>query len=824
MTTPDKPAWEPQRDQRPDDETRPDEQRLVLPVNSWDEPDLEGSWWEPSGYREPDPVRPEENRSAFREIAADPARTDRRPPVDPLGGDRSDRRERDLSRRRAESGETDFSDWTDCGFSDDLAATDPGYRSWAEPETTWESLKAWAAQDPLASESPYEPPAPQHPGATGPDTGAATGQRDRAGNGGPRADAGAYGAAAAGHGTQPGPEAAYGTPEARYGAGPEAPAYGAPEARYGPESPGYGVHGGEAPGYGEVHGYGAYGGEAPGYGRRGGPEAAGYGAGSGHEAPGFGGPEAPEQRSLPPAAIPSQVPPAHAAQPPQVPPYTAPGAPQTSPPSAGAAQVPPHVPSQSGPPGRPGGPYDEQPPGTSPGVWNDPYAGPASGGRQTDPHTDRQPDAPMDGRPDHRIGPADDPYTDGRYGMSADASGLPRAGAESPAAYPSDTSAASTGWGLPPALPYPPQNSYPPQNPDPAPTPVPPSAAAPAERVVCEHCGMPPSGAGSSRPGTAFGAHGYGATGAFGAPRREEPVETGGSDVGARAFGTQGSGQIGAGPGAFEATDVATGPMERLGVPGGQSAQDRPVWSTRPSPGEPYAGEGAATRGLPAGGSPAAGHVHVLKAENQDESYAWEQGGEDYVRIVGKDSGTERPEEPEEPQGRPSEYGERFPTPPRPPEEREPSERFGDRTPPADGGQPPTGDQRVHPGEPGRHGGAVYYQQPRRRGEGLGTAAMVLGIVSIILLFFCGVGALTALAGAVLGVVALAVGSSKGRAVTGIVLSVLTLVLAAVIGVVFYNWFQTNKIGECFDVRTHPTQASTQRCIEEKLSGSGLTG
>ncbi|MGI5492814.1 hypothetical protein [Microtetraspora malaysiensis] len=720
MTTPDKPAGEPQRDQRPDNETRPDEQRLVLPVNSWDEPDLEGSWWEPSGYREPDPVRPGENRSAFRETADDPARTEHRPPADPLGRDMSDRRERgDLSRRGAEAGEPDFSEWTDCGFSDDLAATDPGYRSWAEPETTWERLKAWAAQDPLANEPPYAPPAPQHPGAAGPDTSDATGQRDHAGNGASPADAGAYGEAAAGQGAHAGPEAAYGTPEARYGTGPEA------------------------------HGYGAHGRhEAAPYGTHGVPEAAGYGPDSGHEAAAygaFGGPEALEQPSLPSTAVPSQVPPPHVAQPPQAPPYAAPGAPQTSPSPAGSAQMPPQIPSQSGPPGRPGGPYDEQPSG-APGGWND-------------------------------------PYMDSRYGMSADASGLPRVGADGSAepstAYPADMSTPPTGWGLPPA------SRYLSQNPDPAATPVPPSAppsgAAPVERAVCEHCGMPQGGTGSPRPGTG-------------------------------AFAAQESGD--AGTGIFGAADVTTGPMERLGVPGGQSAQDRPVWSARSSPGEPYASEGAAT-----GGVPAAGHVQALKAENPAELPIWGQD-DDYIRIIGKDSGTEGPEEP---QGRPGEYGERFPTPPRHPEGREPSEGFGDRTPPAGSGQPPFGDRPVHPGEPGRHGGAAYQQPPRRRGEGLGTAAMVLGIVSIVLLFFCGVGTLTAVAGIVLGVVALAVGSPKGRAITGIVLSVLTLVLAAVIGVMFYNWFQTNKLGECFDVRTHPTQASTQRCIEEKLSGLGLT-
>ncbi|MEV0972845.1 hypothetical protein [Microtetraspora glauca] len=668
MTTPENPAWEPARDQRPENETRPDEQRLVLPVNSWDEPDLEGSWWEPSGYREPTPAQPGENRpSAFGEIAGEASRTDDRPVSTPGAGDLSgtsgwgDRSDR----RRAEPGEPDLGEWTDCGFSDDLAATDPGYRSWAEPETTWESLKAWAAQDPLASD--YPPVARTTPSSERPVT-----------------DPGGEGGAA----------------------------------------------------------------------------------------------------SVPPTAIPSQIPPSHIppsqvppshVPPPQAPPSPSPAA------SPGLPQAPSHIPSQAGPQGP--GAYPESSADSSTGSWSDPYAGPQTGahtthypGAHSGPQTGSYASPPMDAP---RVSPTgSDDYT---------------------VAYPSDipTPVPLSGWAPPvppgpftPPLPAPPAPPTPPTPPTP---PAPPRSESPivsaggsgvlrdtdafqsvaqgrppttspvtgADSAICEHCGMPQ---GTTRsPGVTPGAAGVAAT---------------------------------------------TGPLAQLGLSAGE---DRAT------------GNGAGSNG--------GGHVQVLRTSTQDEPVNWGGGGEDYVRVYGKDSGTQGPEEP---QGRPGEPGEGVPGAPRRPEEGRPSsERFGDRIPPGNGGnlaadgggQPPSGDRPVYPGEPGRYGGGPgYYQQPPKRGGGLGTAAMVLGIVSIVLLFVCGIGTVTAVVGVILGIVALATGSSKSRAVTGIVLSVVTLVLAAVIGVVFYNWFQAKGLGECFDIRTHPTQASTQRCIEEKLSGSALSG
>lgn len=134
------------------------------------------------------------------------------------------------------------------------------------------------------------------------------------------------------------------------------------------------------------------------------------------------------------------------------------------------------------------------------------------------------------------------------------------------------------------------------------------------------------------------------------------------------------------------------------------------------------------------------------------------------------------------------------------------------------GGQPPHGEPPGGPpyGTP-PYGGPPPYGQPppggwpaagRPRG-GLGTAALVLGIVSIFLLLVCGLGVLTAIAGLVVGLMAVFKNSNKGRAIVGIVLSVLTLILA----VIGFSWFVSN-FQECF---TLPTQAEAQHCVERKL-------
>ncbi len=86
----------------------------------------------------------------------------------------------------------------------------------------------------------------------------------------------------------------------------------------------------------------------------------------------------------------------------------------------------------------------------------------------------------------------------------------------------------------------------------------------------------------------------------------------------------------------------------------------------------------------------------------------------------------------------------------------------------------------------------------------------MLGIVSLFLLLLCGVGVLTAIAGLVVGIIAVVKNNNRGRAIIGIVLSVLTMVLA----VIGFLWFVSN-FSECFNL---PTQPEVQHCVEQRLS------
>ncbi len=119
-----------------------------------------------------------------------------------------------------------------------------------------------------------------------------------------------------------------------------------------------------------------------------------------------------------------------------------------------------------------------------------------------------------------------------------------------------------------------------------------------------------------------------------------------------------------------------------------------------------------------------------------------------------------------------------------------------------------------YPGGPGHPGVPPYPARPgeqweeRRQGGGLGTAALVLGIASIFLLVVCGLGVLTAVIGLILGIVAVARNSNRGRAWVGIVLSALTLIIAVVV----LSWFYS-KVGDCMNL---PPELQ-QRCVEERL-------
>jgi hypothetical protein len=173
------------------------------------------------------------------------------------------------------------------------------------------------------------------------------------------------------------------------------------------------------------------------------------------------------------------------------------------------------------------------------------------------------------------------------------------------------------------------------------------------------------------------------------------------------------------------------------------------------------------------------------------------------------------------------------PGPPRGPDGPGPHE--GEGPPPGQGpfpGQGPYGGQAPHGqepyGGPGPYGQQPYggalpppppgaYGGPHRPGGGLGTAALVLGICALVLLLVCGVGMVVAVAGLVIGIVAIAKNSNRRRAVAGVALSALTLVLGVIFAVVVYNWYQSRNLGECFDPVRYPDQAAVQRCLEGHL-------
>ena len=100
---------------------------------------------------------------------------------------------------------------------------------------------------------------------------------------------------------------------------------------------------------------------------------------------------------------------------------------------------------------------------------------------------------------------------------------------------------------------------------------------------------------------------------------------------------------------------------------------------------------------------------------------------------------------------------------------------------------------------------------PRKR-SGLGIAALVLGIAALITLVLCGLGVLLAMAGLIVGTIALARGSGRGMAVAGLVMSSLTLLIAIGLGVWLYD-----RIAPCADKSRYPTQQARDDCLQKRV-------
>ncbi|MEW9549644.1 hypothetical protein [Nonomuraea sp. NPDC050783] len=113
----------------------------------------------------------------------------------------------------------------------------------------------------------------------------------------------------------------------------------------------------------------------------------------------------------------------------------------------------------------------------------------------------------------------------------------------------------------------------------------------------------------------------------------------------------------------------------------------------------------------------------------------------------------------------------------------------------------------AYPGAPQQYGGRPA---PDRTGDGLATAALVLGVASPFLVFVCFTGLITAILSIVFGCVALARRAGRGRAIAGIVISVLSLVLFAIVA----SWFWRNVVQEC----AHLPSPEADRCVQDHLS------
>ncbi|GAA2398071.1 hypothetical protein GCM10010191_00960 [Actinomadura vinacea] len=124
---------------------------------------------------------------------------------------------------------------------------------------------------------------------------------------------------------------------------------------------------------------------------------------------------------------------------------------------------------------------------------------------------------------------------------------------------------------------------------------------------------------------------------------------------------------------------------------------------------------------------------------------------------------------------------------------------------------------------------------PGPRGRKAAVAALVLGLVSVPTLLFCGLGVPLALAGLVLGIVALVRarpgarrrayeggppqpgtgpwdgvgrGPGRGMAIAGIVLSLITLATA--------GWLVI-KVAGCGNPSRYPDEPSRRRCVEQEF-------
>lgn len=107
-----------------------------------------------------------------------------------------------------------------------------------------------------------------------------------------------------------------------------------------------------------------------------------------------------------------------------------------------------------------------------------------------------------------------------------------------------------------------------------------------------------------------------------------------------------------------------------------------------------------------------------------------------------------------------------------------------------------------------------------KRSTGMATAAMVLGIIAIVIFLFpigSYVAVVLAIIALVLGIIAVRRPVGKGRAVAGLVLGAIALVGGAIMSVIWTIGFMA--ASECFDETGSTAGPAFEACLERKATG-----
>ncbi|CAN5551071.1 hypothetical protein BH24ACT13_BH24ACT13_07940 [soil metagenome] len=132
------------------------------------------------------------------------------------------------------------------------------------------------------------------------------------------------------------------------------------------------------------------------------------------------------------------------------------------------------------------------------------------------------------------------------------------------------------------------------------------------------------------------------------------------------------------------------------------------------------------------------------------------------------------------------------------------------------GQAPEYGQQAPYGQQPPGYGQGYPATQPR---NGLGIAALVVGIFALILaIFFFPLGLLLAVVAIVLGIFAIrrvskGQATNRGMAISGVVLGVLALIVAAALAFFVASIFE--RVRDCADQNLSPAQRET--CIQERF-------